>query len=134
MKKITGVTFIIFRPSGEILMQLRDENSKRYKNTWCFPGGTPESGEELLTTAMREAKEEYEIEVKAENCKELMIYDLSYGVSAKVFVCLVNQNQTPKLNEGLDMKWMKLEEIKSLQLGFEQEKIIPEIEKFLHGK
>ena len=32
------------------------------------------------------------------------------------------------------MKWMKLDEIKKLRLGFEQEKIIPKLEKFLRNE
>lgn len=131
MNKITGVTFIIIRPSGEMLMQLRDVYSKRYPNTWCFPGGTIEPGEDEIKTVVREIKEEYKLNIGTGNCKELMIYDLLYGVSAKVFICTVYDEQNPVLHEGADMKWMMLDEIKKLPLGFEQEKIIPKLEGFL---
>ncbi len=131
MNKITGATFIIIRPTKEILMQLRDGNSKRYPNAWCFPGGTIEPNEDEIKTIIREIKEEYELNIDAESCKELMIYNLSYGVSAKVFICIYNKNQEPILHEGAGMKWMRLEEIKNIQLGFEQDKIIPKLEEFL---
>ena len=67
-------------------MQLRDANSKRYSNFWCFPGGTIEPNEDEIQAVVREIKEEYELELSAENCKELVVYDLSYGVSSKVFI------------------------------------------------
>jgi len=131
MNKITGVTFIIIRSSKEILMQLRDNNSKRYPNMWCFPGGTIENNEDAIDTVIRETQEEYELKINRQNCTELMVYNLSYGSNAKVFVCTFNENQKLVLHEGADMKWMQLEEIKKLQLGFEQEKIIPKLEEFL---
>lgn len=131
MNRITGATFIILRRSGEMLMQLRDGNSKRYPNTWCFPGGTIEPNEDEMKTVIREMKEEYELDVNGQDCKELMVYDLSYGVSAKVFICMINCHQNPILHEGAGMKWVKLSEIKTIQLGFEQEKIIPKLEGFL---
>ncbi len=134
MNKITGVLFIIIRTSGEILMQLRDNNSKRYPNMWCFPGGTKEPCESDIRTVIREVKEEYELNIGAEDCEELMIYNLSYGVSVKVFICKVTGKQSPVLREGADMKWMKLDKIKKLKLGFEQETIIITLEEFLQTK
>ncbi len=132
MNKRTGVTFIIVNPSKQILMQLRDSNPKqRYSNMWCFPGGTIEKGEKETETVIREIKEEYELIMEQKDCYELMIYNLSYGVSAKVFVCFILNNQNPVFNEGAAMQWMNLNQIKKIKLGFEQEKIIPELEKFL---
>lgn len=133
-KKIIAATFILLRHSGEMLMQLRDSKSKRYPNSWCFPGGTVEPNEEEVVTIVREVKEEYELDVRESDCKELMVHDLSYGVSAKVFVCRVSDDQKPVLHEGAAMQWMKIDEIKKLQLGFEQEKIIPKLEGFLQAQ
>jgi mutator protein MutT len=134
MNRITGATFIIIKDLNEILMQLRDNNSKRYPNMWCFPGGTIEPNENEIETVIREIKEEYELIIDEVDCKELMIHDLSYGVSAKVFICVISNNQNPILHEGADMKWVKLLEIKNMKLGFEQEKIIPRLEEFLNRK
>ena len=100
---------------------------------WCFPGGTIEPVEDEIKTVIREIKEEYELIIGIEDCKELMTYDLSYGVSVKVFACMYYKDQEPILHEGADMRWLKLDEIKKLQLGFEQEKIIPKLEEFLRG-
>ena len=133
--KITGVTFIALNPAGAMLMQLRDAHSERYPNMWCFPGGTIDSNEEPSETVIREIKEEYELVIKESDCTELMVYNLPYGVSAKVYVCRLAQGQTPVLNEGADMKWMEMEEIEKLQLGFGQQVILPELKEYLqHGR
>lgn len=59
-----GTTFIICRPDNTMLMQLRDDKSKFYPNMWCFPGGGCEKNEEPIDTIIREAKEEYELQVE----------------------------------------------------------------------
>ncbi|MGD0976813.1 MAG: NUDIX domain-containing protein [Minisyncoccia bacterium] len=133
MNRITGVTFIILNSSGKALMQLRDLNSKRYANMWCFPGGTIEPDEDSLATVIREAKEEYNLEIKITDCVELMVYDLPYDVSAKVYICKLYQDQNPVLNEGADMKWMEIDKIENLQLGFGQRVIVPKLKEFLQN-
>ncbi len=120
MNRVTAATFVLVNDSGDVLLQLRDEHSKRYPNTWCFPGGTVEPGERELDTVIREVWEEYELHVAPEDCSELLTHDLSYGVSAKVFVCRVRGNQEAKLHEGAAMAWMPLERAEMLHLGFEQ--------------
>lgn len=134
LNRLTGVTFILIKPFGQILMQLRDANSKRYPNMWCFPGGTMDYNEEPLATVIREVKEEYGLEIEKAGCTELMTYDLPYGVSAKAYVCKINQDQTPILNEGADMRWMVIDEIASLQLGFGQTVILPKLKEFLQQR
>ncbi|MBU6142051.1 NUDIX domain-containing protein [Patescibacteria group bacterium] len=130
-QRVTGATFIILNDSGEMLMQLRDNHSKRFPNTWCFPGGTIELNESELTTVTREIKEEYELELSEAACYELMAYTLSYGSACKVFVCRVQNYQKPVMHEGAEMKWMKIDEIKKIPLGFEQGEILPKLEIFL---
>ena len=112
-------------------MQLRDNNIQRYPNMWCFPGGTIEGGEDVLSTIIREAKEEYEVNLESKNCRFLMEYELPYGSIAKVYVCKMDDSQYPKMHEGAEMKWMKIDEIKNFSLAFEQNVIIPYLEKFL---
>lgn len=112
-------------------MQLRDNHSKRYPNTWCFPGGTIEIGESPIKTVVREIQEEYSLDINMEDCKPLMTYALSYGVSCQVYRCHYFGSEAPVLKEGADMKWMKLEEIKNLNLGFEQSVIVDKLDHIL---
>jgi len=103
-------------------MQQRDENCKKFPLMWCLPGGARDEGEEYEVTLLREIKEEYDLDLRLEQCTHLM--DHNDG-SDKVYVCKVDQDQEPKLREGLAMKWMTIDEIEKLELGFHQGGIIP---------
>lgn len=132
-----GTTFIIYRPDTTIiLMQFRDENSKLFPHMWCFPGGGCEEGEELLDTVIREAQEEYELELDKNSCKPFLTqpHPVIPDETEYVFFCPIDLEQQPVLHEGADMKWMTLEEIKSIALGFGDETIIPYLEKFIQER
>jgi ADP-ribose pyrophosphatase YjhB (NUDIX family) len=116
----TGVIFALNR-YNKILMQQRDENCKRFPLMWCLPGGGGEYGESYETTLLREIKEEYDLDLKLDQCTHLMDYN---NGADKVYLCKVNPDQEPKLKEGLAMKWMTIDEIEKLELGFHQEGII----------
>lgn len=117
----TGVVFAIIR-DNKILMQQRDENCKKFPLMWCLPGGESEKGENQETTLLREIKEEYDLDLKLEQCNHLMDYN---NGADNVYLCKINPNQEPKLKEGLAMKWMTIDEIEKLELGFHQEGIVP---------
>lgn len=128
-----GTTFIIFRPNHTILMQLRDENSRLYPDMWCFPGGAADNGEDTIDTVIREAKEEFNLELEKESCKlidvHLSVYDRSE--MQYVYICEIASKQKPVLNEGAGMKWMTLSEIKKLKLGFGQNVVVPRLKNYL---
>ncbi len=118
----TGVIFALIR-DNKILMQQRDENCKKFPFMWCLPGGVKEEYDKNYEdTLLREVKEEYDLDFKLEQCTHLMDYN---DGADKVYVCKVNSGQEPKLREGLAMKWMTIDEIEKLELGFHQEGIIP---------
>ena len=117
----TGVIFALIRGT-EILMQQRDGDCKKFPFMWCLPGGTSDRNENYEATLLREIKEEYDLNIKLEQCTYLM--DYNNGLD-KVYICKVNLSQEPKLTEGLAMKWMEIDEIEKLELGFHQEGIIP---------
>lgn len=133
-QKIKGVVFILKNPSGEMLLQLRDRNSEYYPNQWNFPGGKCEAGEKTIDTVVREAKEEYDIDIQKEQCSSLMVYGLPHrSYSTEVFVCELKDSdqEDMKLKEGADMKWVNLDEIENLQLGFGQKVVLPKLKEFL---
>lgn len=123
-----GVIFILLRPDGTVLMQQRDERCRRYPHTWCFPGGGSEKGESFKQTAIREIKEEYNLEVEEGN---LVILMSRYLGRQKVYLYKVSQDVNPVMAEGAAMKWMGIDEIKKLKLGFEQGNIVGKLEKYL---
>ncbi len=108
-------------------MQLRDDGKGRqipYPDMWCFPGGEKDDRETYLKTTIREAREEYELDINADNCILLTCYDHDNIFDDHVYICTVLKDCQPKLREGRDMQWKKLPEIKKLSLAWEQLKII----------
>jgi 8-oxo-dGTP diphosphatase len=107
---IKGVTFALVNLEMKNLMQLRNGKPKHYPNTWVFPGGHIDEGETVLDALVREAKEEFNLDIKKESCLLLMAYRLPYSPHnlEEVFVCLSNGQEDLKLNEGAAMEWMDL--------------------------
>jgi mutator protein MutT len=131
-KNETGVVFVLLNDNSEILMQLRDENSPKYPNTWVFPGGKKDDGEEYIDTVIREVKEEYCITLKKEDCELATIYNIeNFVYNNHVYVCHIKGNDIPEINEGATAKWMKIGEIRALKLGYQQEVFLPELIQFL---
>lgn len=57
-------TVFVLRDGPKILFVQRSKNKKTLPNIWAFPSGTVEEGETPEETAMREAKEELDLEIK----------------------------------------------------------------------
>jgi len=131
MNLVKAATFILMKPTGEILMQLRDdgrgEEEIKYPNMWCFPGGAGEKNESYTETLIREVKEEYDITLVSEQCDILLTYNHD-SCEDKVFVCKVNNNIEPRLQEGAGMEWMNIEKIKTLELAWNQKQILSQVE------
>lgn len=123
----TGVVFALVR-DRKILMQQRDGNCTRFPFKWCIPGGGTDGNETPEQTLLREVKEEYNLDLKLEQCSFLMDSRNGYN---KVYVCNVAPDQEPIMQEGLAMKWMLIEEIEKMELGFNQEKIVAELKKVI---
>ncbi len=119
----TGVIFALIR-DNKILMQQRDGNCKRFPFMWCLPGGARDEGEDYNTTLLREIKEEYDLDIKIEQCSYIMDY---HEGADKVYACHISPDQEPILKEGLSMRWMTIDEIEKIELGFHQDGIIPDL-------
>lgn len=131
MKYLKAVTFLITRPDGKVLMQKRDNGRGKkilYPNMWTFPGGFKEDEESHLQAVIREIKEEYNLNIMSEQCELILSYDHDSNIRDQIFFCKVPQDSKPKLNEGAAMQWMKIEKIESLQLAWQLDKVLPQIE------
>lgn len=134
MSAFGDTTFILRKPSGKMLMQLRDDGGGkkiRYPSTWCFPGGKVEEGEAYLDCVIREIKEEYGVSIKKEACHLILTYDHDDSRNDYVYLCEIPEDVEVVCNEGKDARWMMLEEIKQLSLGWEQEKFLLQLEEWL---
>lgn len=130
-----GLTFVLLREDGKILMQLRDDgNGKQilYPNTWTIPGGNRELGESDVEGIIREIKEELNLEVSPSECEFIFEFMYDENVRDRVFLCRVKQDVKVELHEGAAIEWMMLRDIKKLKLAFYSEEIIPTLEKILN--
>jgi 8-oxo-dGTP pyrophosphatase MutT (NUDIX family) len=121
----SGVIFALVR-DNKILMQQRDENCKKFPFMWCLPGGGSDDGEDYQATLLREAKEEYGIDLQLDQCSHVADH-FDGNDPLRVYICQINSDQEPVMNEGMAMKWMTIEEIENTKLGFNQERIIPSV-------
>lgn len=132
--QVTAVTFILQRPDGKVLMQLRDDGRGRniaYPSMWSFPGGGVEREERPVEAVIREIYEEYRLKVHESECVPLFIYVHDGKEVDQVFICEVAQSVVPILCEGAGTQWMGMEKIKNLTLAWEQDKILSQLKKFL---
>ena len=114
MKEISVVGAILIK-DGEILCAQRGKD-KLLSHLWEFPGGKIEKNETPQEALAREIKEELKIEVEVEtNFFEQTSYSYDFGiVKLTTFVCLLKRG-VPELTEHIKIKWLKPEELKTLE-------------------
>lgn len=122
-----GVIFVLFK-DNKILLQQRDKNCKKFPFKWCIPGGGREENESYEKTLLREIKEEFDMDLNVEQCEYITDYPNN---EIRVYLCKINSDQIPTLNEGMAMKWVSIQEIKNMELGFNQDKLILLLESYL---
>jgi len=136
-RKNSGSIFILLCRDNKILMQLRDQGDKKYFGKWCFPGGFKLSYENYKETAIREALEEYNLNLSKDRVYYLgELHNQGTLHKSKIFIFRINNKEKKGIimKEGKSMKWMSLNEIKKLSLGHEHSKIIPLIDKYLNSR
>ena len=130
MKPQRAATVLLHRPDGKILMQLRDDGGGKeipFPNAWNFPGGLVEDGETPLEAAVREIKEEYDLEIDPTACRQIWAYSHAHADEDYIFLCNVAIDVAPVLHEGAAFAWMTPAEIGEVSLGFDQGKVLPHI-------
>jgi len=110
----------------EILLHLRDGNTKFNPNKWSFFGGAAEEGETPEQCAAREMKEELCIDVPVDKLIYLRDYvakDYPETTKSKYQHSFYIESDMPKskmkLTEGADFDWVPLNKIFDLDLGDE---------------
>jgi 8-oxo-dGTP diphosphatase len=114
MKTIKVVAAIIFR-EGKVMSVQRPEHTREYVSLkWEFPGGKVEVGEGLEEALVREIREELAVDVLVSDF--LMTVEHAYPdfhLTMHVFNCVLPSGDIV-LNEHVDMKWLFVEELGSL--------------------
>ena len=114
MKTIEVVAAVIFR-EGKVLCVQRAEHEKEYVSLkWEFPGGKVEEGEQFQEALVREIREELSVEI--EISEFFMTVEHTYPdfhLVMHVYNCQLTEGEVI-LNEHVDMKWLKVDELDQL--------------------
>ena len=107
----THVALVIKNKNSEILFIKRSIKKKTLPGAWSFPSGTVENNEEIYETALREAKEELNVKIKANkimaNCNLP-----EFSVHLAFILCEIEEGNL-SINEPDEIdkiKWMKFDD------------------------
>ena len=109
------VAAAVITREGKILGVQRSEHEKGFISLkWEFPGGKVEVGESREEALVREIREE--LSVNIEVLEFFMTVEHAYPdfhLTMHVFKCVLDQGEIT-LNEHVDLKWLAVEELDSL--------------------
>ena len=101
--------------NDKVLSVQRAENEREYVSLkWEFPGGKVEEGEQFKEALVREIREELSVDIEVSEF--FMTVEHTYPdfhLTMHVFKCVLDQGEIT-LNEHVDMKWLKVEELDQL--------------------
>lgn len=114
-KKEVEVAAAIIQHDDKILCVQRGENKLEYiSKKYEFPGGKVEEGETRSQTAVREIKEELNMDINA--VKEFLTVRHEYPdfiLTMHSFMCTC-EDSTVELSEHIDFKWLTKNELSQL--------------------
>lgn len=115
MKKQIYVVGAIISHQGKVLCAQRGPG-RALANLWEFPGGKIEENESPIDALKRELSEELLVTVDVATAPfESTTYDYDFGtVHLTTFICHLLDG-LPKLTEHIDIKWLPVEELDSLE-------------------
>lgn len=113
MKKEIHVVGAVIIKNGKILCAQRGP-SKSLPYKWEFPGGKIEEGETPQQALQREIQEEMLCKVEIGDQIEYTVYEYDFGiVHLTTFYCTLIEGE-PVLTEHASIKWLPIEELKTL--------------------
>lgn len=125
---------------GAIILKEQDEELKvllvkHNAGHWAFAKGHVEANETEEQTALREIKEETNLDVKLDtNFRTTVKYSPMEDVEKEVVYFLAYRaqgNETPQLEEISQIQWLNLEEAKNI-ITYERDKeILQKVQKYL---
>lgn len=111
---LTPVLAAVVRRTDKYLICQRPAH-KRHGRLWEFPGGKVEAGESLLEAAQRELAEELGVKTLTVGAPLFSIADPGSEFLIEFVPTMIDGE--PQCLEHLDLRWVPLEELPSLQLA-----------------
>ena len=114
MKKIEVVAAVIFCENLVLCVQ-RPKNKYHYiSEKFEFPGGKIEEGETKEEALQRELLEELNLSARINSFYLTVVHEYpDFELTMHSFICEVDSKEIT-LNEHIDQKWLKVEELTSL--------------------
>lgn len=105
---------LFFNQAGQVLLRLRDDRADLpYPNQWDLLGGAVERGETIGEAAVREIKEELDLDVQGLE----YFGEYAEGVHNCVFVAPLSRPvEGIVLTEGQSLRWVSASEARALSL------------------
>ena len=123
-KTIEVVAAVIFDTQGRIFATQRGYGE--WKDWWEFPGGKIEKGEKREQALKREIREELDAEIEVGELLRTIDYDYpNFHLTMHCFKCTLDSAITLKEHEAA--KWLKPEELNTVQWLPADEEIIEEL-------
>lgn len=125
--KIISLTVDVFIHDSEMNFILIKRSQGEFKDFWALPGGFVEYGETVESAAVREAKEETNIDVEL---KDLVnVYsdpnrDSRGHIVTVAFTAHGDMNAKKADSDAKDIGIFRKNELKDLKIAFDHEKII----------
>ncbi|HYC34153.1 MAG TPA: NUDIX hydrolase [Candidatus Paceibacterota bacterium] len=117
-----GAIFIIQNEESRFLLEQRNLDPKCRPWSWVFPGGKKEEADATTRdTVIREAKEEFGLEIKPESI--LKIGEVNRETQEgylSIYLIEIGQPQKIEINDSAGAGWFSLEEIEKMDLGYNQ--------------
>lgn len=106
----------LINKNKQLLIQLRSFNMRRNPGKWAFTGGLPVSGENSLEGAIRETKEELNIDLRPEEMELLITFRREHDF-VDVWVARNNTNIEDivmQKNEVEQVRWVSIDEMEKM--------------------
>jgi mutator protein MutT len=124
--------FILYTPSGQILLQHRTHDAARLPNCWSFFGGGIEKGESPTEALVREALEELSYRVQNPYFFMAQEFRDEEDVNTKYVFVEQYQDQPLQLGEGQAMGWFSPNETHGLTMIEHDRAIVQRMRDYLN--
>ena len=124
VSKTIFVSEVYIFHQNKVLMFKRSETKKKFPGFWSIPGGHIDEGEDPLTSAIREVKEETGIDIAAKDIKLRVVaahHHLGREETYMAFAFSVELREYFELSSSTEGKahWVEIDEAKNLENVFE---------------